>query len=83
MRFHHNQSIGVAEYARQIISLAGLDADLSNNNRVRKYLVIKLKKIILIIENYNNGSINIFLDKILVTGEASFIGSHFLNAKLS
>ena len=32
----HNQSSGVAPCARQIISLAGLAADSSYNNRVRK-----------------------------------------------
>ena len=32
----NNQSSGVAACARQIISLAGLAADCSNNNRVRK-----------------------------------------------
>ncbi len=32
----HNQSSGVAACAKQIISLAGLAADSSNNNRVRK-----------------------------------------------
>ena len=32
----HNQSSGVAACARQIISLVGLAADSSYNNRVRK-----------------------------------------------
>ena len=32
----NNQSIGVAACAKQIISLAGLAADFSHNNRVKK-----------------------------------------------
>ena len=32
----NNKSSGVADYARQIISLAGLVSDSSNNNRDRK-----------------------------------------------
>ena len=32
----NNQSSGVAAYSRQIILLAGLVADFSYNNRVRK-----------------------------------------------
>jgi len=44
----------------------------------REKSINQIKKVILIIENYNNFRINIFLDKILVTGGAGFIGSHFL-----
>ena len=36
----NNQSSGVAACARQIISLAGLAADSSHNNRVENNLVI-------------------------------------------